>query len=646
MAIVYKFIVLVSLFTAIGGLVSVAGLEEESCPYNCCEGDYGGTVKCHNDVVRIKRGYWIGTVPYDNATTVVGMCKFCRSFHDHEIGSFVKINVSDQCLAGRNESSVLCSMCNEGHYPAINSRTYQCLHESKCSQGILIYLASNIIGLFLLILFIFVFDFFPASGAINALVFFAQMTTTTLQIDVEGLVPPPKGTSHTDFITYTYLFINGIWKLDFAIPLHNVCLPKISNVVHMLLWKYLIALFPLVPVLVLLLIGKYIDKIKEVIIKQLRKLGRCVRKLIRQLRMLICKKEYSDVNIDNSPWIRCGCQDWSLSIFRFNRESSMQTLAASCLLLSFTKFSVTTFYLITPTTLYNINGTPYENVFYYEGHIPYNKFWNYSSIIAIFCLATIVVGLPMCLLLLRYEPIATTQNNGRSRNCKCGCWDSFVRCVDLFFLIPYQKDLRCGSNDNPCSKIKLWRKLSFGIHDCRWYAGWYFFLRLGLFAAFIFSMDFATQLITQQIILSLALGISVIVRPYKRKIHNRVDAFILLLIIIVNFTVFLQYYFIINRKQIYMYPVFYIQLFLIFIPPVMMTAYFFIKLYDNWCFNNGRRNEVGRDLETIDIEVIGIRGRINSFLCGCSNNNDGTATQIQLPQENINDEQQPLISRA
>ena len=650
------YIVLTSLASVIGGqelLLSAAGLEEKTCPgrHKCCEGDYGGRIKCYNETVpgvvsAIKRGYWIGKY---KDTTVVGFCKFCKSYYSHQQGRFIiDVDLSDQCLSGRNESSLLCSECNDEHFPAINSRTFDCL--SECDDGMLIYFASNIIGLFLLILFIFVFDFFPASGAINALVFFAQMTTTTLQIDGEGLVPIPDLTNSSDSLTsnsssaalMAYLFINGIWKLDFALPLNNVCIPGVSNVVQVLLTDYLIAFFPLVPVFVLVLISSYIDKIKEVIIKPLRKLGRCVRKLICQLR----KKEYIDVNTDNSPWIRCGCQDWSLSIFRFNRESSMQTLAASCLLLSFTKFSVTTFYLITPTTLYNISGTPHEKVLYYNGDIIYGhgaEFWNYSWF-AVVCLCIFVVGLPMALLLLRYDiqSSANVAPQQHIKNCRCvlstGKWLS--RRLDLFFLIPYQKDLRCGSNDIPCSKIRLW-KFSFGIHDCRWYAGWYFFLRLGLFAAYIFPMDFAIQLITQQIILSLALGISVIVRPYKKKIHNRIDAFILLLIIIVNFTVFLQYYLIIN--ELGSNSLFYVQMFLIFIPPVMMTVYFFIKLYNNW-----RRSEVDvGGLETVDIPAVGIRRRINSILCGCDVPVQVNNRPVQIQHQNsIDGERQPLINSA
>ena len=654
---VYMYIV-TSLASAIDGhelLLSAAGLEEKTCPHKCCDGDYGGRIKCYNYTIpgvvsAIKRGYWIGKY---KDTTVVGFCKLCKSYHSREQGRFIDINVvSDQCLAGRNESSVLCSECNDKHFPAINSKTFDCLSRSECHYGMPIYFASNIIGLFLLILFIFVFDFFPASGAINALVFFAQMTTTTLQIDGDGLVPIPDATNSSDPLTansssqssalMAYLFINGIWKLDFALPLNNVCILGVSNVIQVLLTDYLIAFFPLVPVFVLVLISSYIDKIKEVIIKPLRKLGRCVRKLIHQLR----KREYSDVNTDNSPWIRCGCQDWSLSIFRFNRESSMQTLAASCLLLSFTKFSVTTFYLITPTTLYNISGTPHEKVLYYNGDIIYGhgaEFWNYSWF-AVVCLCIFVVGLPMALLLLRYDiqSSANAAPQQHIKNCRCalstGKW--LARRLDLFFLVPYQKDLRCGSNDKPCSKIRLW-KFSFGIHDCRWYAGWYFFLRLGLFAAYIFSMDFAIQLITQQIILSLALGISVIVRPYKRKIHNRVDAFILLLIIIVNFTVFLQYHLIIN--ELGSNSLFYVQMFLIFIPPVMMTVYFFIKLYNNW-----RRSEVDvGGIETVDIPAVGMSRRINSILCGCDVRVQVNNRPVQIQhQDSIDGERQPLINSA
>jgi BTB/POZ domain-containing protein 13 len=593
---------------------------------------FRGRVKCHNKKIdMILRGYWLGEWISDEDNTtgsirVVGLCMFCN-YRSSEPGLYVDFNITNQCLLHRNKSSIMCSKCDHNFSPSINCLEYSCIKDENCVIGLVEFVLVSVTLLIILLLFIFIFDFFPASGSLNALVFFAQMTTTTLQIYGEGWVPLPQNASLSKNLRSVYLSVNGIWKLDFVYSLNNFCLFKNTDVIEVLYFRYVVAVLALIPVVVLVLIAKNLDKIQNYI-------GKCA-----------TDRLPGNAASGFTYVLNCGCFRMFDKIFRFDNEASMKTLVASCLLLSFTEFTVSTFYLMAPTALYNETGEVVTQVYYYNPGELYKPDWTWLVVLMV--LAVVVIGLPSLLIFLRSSP-----PNKASPNTCNRCLNTVLyldKFLNLFFLEPYQKDLKSGYN-RTCSKFKVWR-FSFGIHDHRWYAGWYFILRATLFASYIFSMDFVVQLVIQQIFFALAIGISILVRPYKTKIHNRIDAFILLLLLIVNFTIFLQYYLATSTDSLGVnVGLLSVQFVLIFIPPTMMMVYFFIKIY-----NNIHREKINNDMSDIDMSYnvnhhereapINRRPKCHDFimrrLCGCS------YYQQQECNVNIDDnvnEEDPLIN--
>ncbi|XP_019856794.1 PREDICTED: uncharacterized protein LOC100631544 isoform X1 [Amphimedon queenslandica] len=522
---------------------------------------YGGKAECNgSNIIKVQRGYWVGQ--WKDKGWVIGLCTFCRSFYNSttHVGELMNVNLHNQCADNRDQSSVMCSTCNENYSIAINSENYDCVECNKSEMWL--YFVLNVTILLVFLLFIFIFDFSLVSGALNPLIFFGQMTTTTLKLDMYGAIPI--SSSFVNSTANCYQIVNAFWKLDLTYFKNNFCFAKDMEMVSVLALKYIVALMALLPVVALILVAKNLDKISD-------SFGRCLRRL-----------HFSESIA--AAIANCSCFSRLAFInrmIRFRRDSSIPTLVAACVILSFPKLNIITFYLLAPTNLYDSDGTVIDKVLYLEGKLEYPgnmTHWRFAWL-AIFFLITVIMGFPFILLALRYNH--TERQNNASTKFGHIMWylDKFL---DKCLLVPFQKDLKDKKyrrGTGPCSKFKIWR-FSFGIHDYRWYAGWYLFLRSSLFATSIFSMDYASQLILQQILITLALGITVTLRPYKQTVHNRLDAFIFLLILIINFTVFYQYQLTFSKSpsnQVYI-----IQYVLSFIPSFLILIYFFIKLCNNW----------------------------------------------------------------
>lgn len=579
--------------------------QEHSGKFDC----YGGRAKCRSSgnetdnvtIIFVQRGYWVG--PYDDegeTVTVLGFCAFCN-FQSYSVGELIKIDVDNQCAKNRNQSSMLCSSCNKGYSFAINSNSYSCVKCKNKKESL--YFLLNVLILTVFLLFIYFFDFSLVSGALNPLIFFGQMTSTTLNLNLYDAIPATANI--TNHLSYAYQTVNAFWKLDLMYSGNNFCLDESLEMVQVLALKYIVALMALVPVIALVLIAKSLDKISNSIGKGLRYLH---------------LSEGIVITITNP----CGCFrrfPWIQRAVRFKRDNSIPTLVASCILLSFIKINIITFYLLTPVNLYNFLGNVIGKVLYYQGTLQLypgsSEYWRYAWL-AIFFLVTVIILFPFTLLLLKYK-LNEWENNASTRIGHIMWYlDKFL---DKCLLMPFQKDLRSGKKiDGLCSKVRIWR-LSFGMHDCRWYAGWYFILRSSLFAS-IFTMDYIEQLIIQQILIALALGLTVTLRPYKRTAHNRLDAFIFLLILIINFTVFYQYHLTVSSEHGTRTGIFVVQYILCFIPTVLIVAYFIIKLRTNW------RKDVNRGRQE-SWRFSDSNGFLEHLFCGCNTEPEYTPLLVQ-----------------
>lgn len=427
----------------------------------------------------------------------------------------------------------------------------------------------NFIGVFILCSFIFIFDFFPSSGALNASVLFAQMVTSTLTLSGEGMIDLSTLISHVvRKLDAAYQLIYGIWVLSFAEYLGNFCIsPRFENIDNLLV-QYFVALIPLIPVATVLLfsfcnLSSVLNKIERLVFDKFH--------LNCHITCDFCCMQFQMIE----------------KLIRFEKWNSIKTLVASCLLLSYIKFTITTLYLINPVFLYDEDGKWNDTVLYYQGNLQYLKGHHiYYAVAAFLIFFTFILLFPLFLLFCRYDPSLKLSDISRRHTARRTSLTRIFLYIRFFLnefvLKQYQKDLRWSKKgrSKPCSRKIFW-KFSFGIHDMRWMAGWYFLFRLSLCIVLIFTMDFIQQLMIQQFLCVLALFISIVFSPYRYWLHNRLEASILLLITLLNLMVLLEYYWVTTSQPLSKI-LFGLQYVLIYIPGIIIAIYFFYKLFRNY----------------------------------------------------------------
>ena len=524
---------------------------DEGTPCNLI-GEFGGRVVVdvrNQSFAKISRGYWLGK---DNDTWVVGMCKFCKSYRSIYLEPFVSLpHTSDSCdydeQCEANRTGILCSRCVNGTGPSLNSRTYKCV---ECDpSNIVKYIVIQLVVIFVLFGFVFIFDFSPASGALNALVFFAQIISVSLELDV-AISPVGNQTKVGDAVEALY----GIWNLHLAHPyINNYCFSNDFEMFDLLATQYLLAFLPLIPAVSFCVIVCCWDRLLNCINKLLANLfGRC-------------------------PY-RPTCQFVKRCI-RLDYRRSIRTVIASSLLLSYTKVAITTFDLLNPAYLYNSAGNLSELVLYLDGQVPYFKQHHLPfAIVAIFVLVFFLLGFPAILFFCRYEIPGSKDYETKEMRCH-----RLSKFLDFCIIEPFQRDFRnrrLENKKNPCVRHSLW-KMSIGLHDYRWVAGWYMFLRLAILVSYIFPVSVIDRLLIRQSILIAALMVSILLRPYRHWLHNRLDAFVFILLIFLTQLVMYRYFHTVVDSETDTI-ILVIQFTCSFIPAVIMAGYFFVKLGYNY----------------------------------------------------------------
>ena len=142
------------------------------------------------------------------------------------------------------------------------------------------------------------------------------------------------------------------------------------------------------------------------------------------------------------------------------------------------------------------------------------------------------------------------------------------------------RDRRLQTKKRPCVRHRLW-KMSIGLHDYRCVAGWYIFLCLAISVSYIFPVIVIDHLVVQQAIFVLTLMLSVLLRPYKHWLHNHLDAFVFILLVLLNtLSIYCYFHIVINDETHILVVAFeYVG---IFIPAAIMAFYFFFKLGFNY----------------------------------------------------------------
>ena len=442
-----------------------------------CGDDIHDTVRCNDSEkeVAILDCY---CMTYDNFTgPVVGACFYnCDSAVNpllkddlyHLLPSDIT-ELNNYMCRHLNREGQLCGKCIEGYSTPVYSYDLKCVQSSTSFFNWVKYILAAFLPLTVFFVLVVCCRLSVTSPKLLAFVFISQFLAIgpNVRVVLTATKPYPIAARLAQAIFTLY----GIWSLDFF----RTLMPHISvnvDTLQALALDYAIAFYPLI-----LLVVTYI--VIQVHTCNFRVIGVMCRPLLR------CTEHF------RSQW---------------DVKTSIVEAFATFLLLSYMKLLSVSVDLLTPTHVYNVNGSSLGLYLYYdatieyfgEEHLPY-------GVLAVF-VSLVFILFPLLLLLL-YPMRCFHQCLG----C-CGVrWHALPIFIDAF-----QGCYKDGTN---------------GSRDHRRFSASFLFVRLLLFILFALSQTALFYGAVLFVLIPLAITI-VIVQPYKPRYstYNAVDSVLVLLL--------------------------------------------------------------------------------------------------------------------
>ena len=497
-------------------------LQNGSC--TCNYGTFGQIIQCENSFsATIQRGYWIGKD--NNNDVVVGQCRFCNY---HEKGTNIKLpktfdGVQEKFCGSVNRSGILCSHCKNGYAPAVNSFDYVCVpcSETQGKYNWIFYLMLKLFLPLLIFLFIYYTKISVTSGLLNGAIFYGQILSTVVPLDGHDLIPIKDILGETAEVLLEKIYINtyNLWNMDaFDSLFPPFCLHPSTTKLTLLFILYGLSFIPLFLVLIALLIYFLEHR--------------------RRICTVCTKSRFAGL---------------------FDHRKIMNALVAF-VVLSYTNVAVTTAYICGPLQLYNINNSVQDIVLEFDGNIQFTSIEAQKVLITLVSICFILV-LPLLLILFRHDDPTfggfkshilfhfqspfkdahVTYNDMEEIdiNCRQGCFNYQDKLKYRFKLNKKEKNLNCKIScyHGFCACLCNWN-----IHDFRWMAGAYLYLRLLYIVIYILSSHIMMQYLLQLILSIVIAMFFTLFQPYKNSLHNLIDfCFFLLMAIIISFSMYQLY---------------------------------------------------------------------------------------------------------
>ena len=474
----------------------------------CIAGDFENLIQCRANSTaatsEFQRGYWIGQSPYNNKTVVMAHCPLCSYDHVSQSSS-VSVEtfeeVQDMLCHSVNRSGILCSKCANGSCPAVNSELFDCVpYDSSYTLPlrILFFILNKLLFPILVLYIIYRYGITVSSGKYNAPVFFAQMVTTVITVDADGIIPYPESLRKLYFMMY------DVWNLELRLPKSaGFCLHDDMPVTMVIALNYCVALIPLLVIIALSIVYKCYDK----------------------------RHGFNSCSCFIQPQNESRCKKAIIWLFFSKNEYLVSTIAAF-FVLSYMKIAITTCMLITPAQLYN-GQAGYKYVLYWDGSQRYpHDILPYLVIGVVCCVYLIMV--PLFLLFLRYAPNIDSDGflhhllSGLQADFKSLPSDETNRCFPRRDQEP-NRDHEPYERSTDCYKLKCSRAMEFcsidfncctgcfcshSPRDYRWVSGAYFGLRILMLLPYAASPNAMVHLIFQIVICLAAAGFFAVFQPY------------------------------------------------------------------------------------------------------------------------------------
>ena len=151
-----------------------------------------------------------------------------------------------------------------GYGVAINSYTHSCIvcDDRDAKINWIYYLLANFLPITIFFAIIFIFSMSVTLGSFNSFIFFAQVITTAVKVDADGMIPLDTITGGMSFtLQQTYMIPYDIWNLNFlraVIP--KFCLSTRLTTLDVISLGYLEALYTLALLIVFLVCITFYNK--------------------------------------------------------------------------------------------------------------------------------------------------------------------------------------------------------------------------------------------------------------------------------------------------------------------------------------------------------------------------------------------------
>ena len=162
--------------------------------------------------------------------------------------------IGDFLCNASHRMGVLCSQCMPGYAPAINyGHASVCVpcdaHSSKVNW--IYYILSVYVPLLVIFLVIIVFNIRLTTGPVNSFILFAQVISTTLDINQQGLAPLYKVYGQdTDVFEKSYEIPYDFFNLDFfGNLLPPFCLHERMSTLDAIALRYVVGFFPVLVII-------------------------------------------------------------------------------------------------------------------------------------------------------------------------------------------------------------------------------------------------------------------------------------------------------------------------------------------------------------------------------------------------------------
>ena len=402
-------------------------------------------------------------------TQVGGNCLFESK---SELITILPANVSelnDFMCGGFNREGQLCGACKKGYGPALLKYDMQCTNCSSKNYGWALYLLLGFLPITVFYLIIVMFQVSATSGPLNVFIFSAQIIA--ISIDTNKIVLTAHGSqSWSNVILQILETFYAIWNLDFfhsAIP--PFCVSENITTLHALALQYLPAFYPLLLIAVTYILIELHDRNFRVLVWMWRPFHKCLAPLRGSL--------------------------------RWNPKASIVNTFATFLTLTYNKLIIVSGELLCEVNVTDIRGNSSHFMlltptvpYFSTTHLPF-------AILAIAVLSTFTALPPLLLVLY---PTKTFQ---KMLNCLKIRWHALHIFADVF---------------QGC-----YRNRTDGKNDYRYFAAFYFTVRISIFLAAIFSNFRGLGWTICTIILITASLLVALLRPYKKNWLNILDSLIL-----------------------------------------------------------------------------------------------------------------------